>query len=221
MALIELKNVCKSYYSGSLETKAVCSANLKIKSGEFIAIMGPSGSGKSTLMNIMGFLDVPTRGRYYFENKKVTSFDEDSLAEIRNKKVGFVFQFFYLLPRMTALDNVKIPMIYADVKDKEQDKRARKALKQVGLGHRMKNRPNELSGGEQQRVAIARALTNNPKIIFADEPTGNLDSVSAKEIMKIFEKLNKEGKTIILVTHDSKTASYAKRKIRLKDGLIQ
>lgn len=220
MALIELKNIKKTYCTGKVETKALKEATLKIEEGEFVSIMGPSGSGKSTLMNIMGFLDVATKGTYKFENKKITAFDEESLAEIRNKKIGFIFQAFYLLPRISALDNVKLPMIYANLKDKEQDKRAKAALKAVGLGKRMDYKPNELSGGEQQRVAIARSLANKPKMIFADEPTGNLDSKSSSEIMKILTDLNKEGTTIIMVTHNRSIAKYSRRVISLKDGLI-
>jgi len=220
MNVIELTGIKKYYCTGKIQTKALNGIDLKIKEGEFIAVMGPSGSGKSTLMNIMGFLDVPTHGTYKFDDKLLKSFKEDDLAEIRNKKVGFVFQQFHLLPRTSALDNVKLPMIYADLNDAEQDKQAKFALHQVGLSDRMHHKPNELSGGQQQRVAIARALTNDPKIIFADEPTGNLDSKSAKEILDILTKLNKEGKTIIMVTHDRNTAKYASRVIELIDGVI-
>ncbi|MBU1151758.1 ABC transporter ATP-binding protein [Patescibacteria group bacterium] len=218
--LIELKKICKTYHTGKISLTALNCINLTIKEGEFVAIMGPSGSGKSTLMNILGFLDVPSHGSYVFEGKKVKSFDEVSLADIRNKKVGFVFQSFYLLARMTALENVRLPLIYGDISDKEQVQKAENALKITGLGDRMEHNPNELSGGQQQRVAISRALVNEPKIIFADEPTGNLDSKSGKEIMEIFKKLNRDGNTIIMVTHDSKVASYAKRIIKLKDGEI-
>ncbi len=224
MSLIDLKNVTKIYGQDDGDQCVQCTAldnvSLKIEEGEFVTIMGPSGSGKSTLMNMIGFLDVPSKGNYIFDNKKVTDFDEDSLADIRNREIGFVFQFFYLLPRMTAMENVRMPMIYADIKESEQIKKAEKTLKEVGLGHRINHRPNELSGGQQQRVAIARALVNEPKIILADEPTGNIDSKSAIDVMKILKKLNSEGKTLIIVTHDKEVARYAHRIVKIKDGKI-
>lgn len=220
MKLIELKKICKNYLIGEVQTPILKNIDLTINEGEFVAIMGPSGSGKSTLMNILGFLDSPTHGTYTFDNKKVENFSEVALAEIRNKKIGFVFQSFYLLPRLTALDNVKLPLIYGQVPPKEQEKKATEALTKVGLADRLNNNPNQLSGGQQQRVAIARALSNDPKIIFADEPTGNLDSHSSDEILKIFERLNKEGKTIIMVTHSRTIAKEANRIITIKDGEI-
>ncbi len=220
MSLIKLKDVKKDYVTGEVVTKVLKGLTFEIDEGEFVAIMGPSGSGKSTLMNIMGFLDVPTSGDYFFENQKVTAFDENSLADIRNQKVGFVFQSFQLLPRMTAMENVRLPMIYAKVPDHEQISRAEKMLKSVGLGHRLNNRPNELSGGEQQRVAIARALVNNPRILFADEPTGNLDSKVSSEIMSIIKELHQEKNTIVMITHDRRVAKQAERIISLKDGAI-
>lgn len=220
MPLIELKKISKTYDSGGLKFTALHEVDLKIEGGEFVAIMGPSGSGKSTLMNIMGFLDAPSAGHYVLNGDPVTDFDEDSLAEIRNREIGFVFQMFYLLPRMSALDNVKLPLIYANISKEEQDQRALKALAAVGLEDKINNRPNQMSGGQQQRVAIARALVNDPKIIFADEPTGNLDSKSSKEIMDIFKRLNAQGHTLIMVTHEPETAKHANRILTIKDGRI-
>ncbi len=218
--LIEIKDIHKTYNSGTVAFEALRGIDLKIKEGEFLAIMGPSGSGKSTLMHILGFLDVPTKGKYKFRGKQVKDFDEDSLAAIRNKEVGFVFQMFYLLPRMSALENVRLPLIYANIPVEEQLKRAATQLKAVGLADQMQNHPNQLSGGQQQRVAIARALANEPVLIFADEPTGNLDSGSSKEIMKILEDLNKKGHTVIVITHEDVVAKHAKRVIKIKDGKI-
>ena len=218
--LIELKDITKSYFMGEIEAKVLHGISLTIERGEFVAVMGPSGSGKSTLMNIMGFLDSPSGGHYALDGKEVKDFDEDTLAEIRNREIGFVFQMFYLLTKMTALDNVKLPMLYADVPDREQDDRAKRALKAVGLEDRMDHRPNELSGGQQQRVSIARSLVNEPKVIFADEPTGNLDTASSVEIMDIFEKLHDQGKTIIMVTHEDDIAAHAERIIVIRDGKV-
>ncbi len=218
-ALISTKNLTKDYITGTVVTHALKGVDFEVHEGEFIAIMGHSGSGKSTLMHILGFLDVPTSGEYMFDGENTRKFDDDKLAEIRNKKVGFVFQAFNLLPRTTAVDNVRLPMIYAGIKEEEQIKRAEKALLDVGLGNRMKNKSNELSGGQQQRVAIARALINKPRIIFADEPTGNLDSASSREIMEIFDNLHKEGHTIIIVTHEDNIAAHAQRIVKMKDGL--
>lgn len=218
--LIELKDIKKHYSMGSVTTKALNGISLEIFEGDFVSIVGPSGSGKSTLMNILGFLDTATTGTYKFEGKILKSFDEDSLAEIRNQKIGFVFQQFHLLKRTTALENVKLPLIYAGISEKEQDKLAKAALNSVGLSARMHHQPNELSGGEQQRVAIARALANNAKLIFADEPTGNLDSKSSTEIMSLILELHKKGHTIIMVTHNKKIAEMADRLIEIKDGLI-
>jgi putative ABC transport system ATP-binding protein len=216
--LLYTKDITKDYVSGKVVTHALKGASIEIHKGEFVSIMGHSGSGKSTLMHILGFLDNPTSGEYVFEGINTEKLKEDELAEIRNKKIGFVFQTFNLLPRTSALDNVRLPLIYAGVKEKEQKKRATKALESVGLGHRINYMSNEISGGEQQRVAIARALVNEPSIILADEPTGNLDSNSTNEIMEIFEKLHKKGNTIVVVTHEDNVAEHAKRAIKMKDG---
>lgn len=217
--MIQLKNVNKTYSKdGQSAVEALKKANLVIKKGEFIAIIGPSGSGKSTMMNILGMLDRPTSGEYYFENKDVNTLNEDELASVRNKKIGFVFQKFHLLPRTTALENVELPLLYSDRKNIR--KLALKALTQVGLSDRAAHKANELSGGQQQRVAIARALVNEPEIIFADEPTGNLDSTSGNEIINIFKELNQAGKTIVLITHDQNVANCAKRVIKIYDGTV-
>jgi putative ABC transport system ATP-binding protein len=220
MSLIQLNDVTKTYRTGEVETLVLRGISLDIAQGEFLAIMGPSGSGKSTLMNIMGFLDDLTTGEYIFDGRSAEGYDEEEQADIRSMMVGFVFQMFYLLPKMTALDNVKLPMLYAGVSEKEQEERAITALKEVGLEARMHHAPNQLSGGQQQRVSIARALVNDPKVIFADEPTGNLDTKSGDEVMDIFTRLSKEGRTIIMVTHEDDIADYAHRKIVLKDGVI-
>jgi len=217
--MIQLKNVSKKYGNkGQKEVLAVKNANLVIKKGEFIAIIGPSGSGKSSMMHILGMLDRPTSGEYYFENRDINTLSEDELAGIRNKKIGFVFQKFHLLPKTTAVENVELPLLYTERKNIRAI--ALEALKQVGLTDRAFHRANELSGGQQQRVAIARALVNEPDIIFADEPTGNLDSVSGQEIIKIFQALNDAGKTIVLITHDQSVAAYAQRVIQIYDGSI-
>ncbi len=207
----------KVYKMGSVEVEALRGVSLKIERGEFVAIMGPSGSGKSTLMNIMGLLDTPTRGKVYLMGRDVSRLGEDELAEIRGKTVGFVFQRFNLLPYLTALENVLLPTLFLG--EKRED-RARELLEAVGLGHRIHHLPSQLSGGEQQRVAIARALINDPEIILADEPTGNLDSKTGKQIMEIFRDLHKKGKTLILVTHDEEVAGYAERVVRIRDGRI-
>ncbi len=220
MNLIELSKISKTYCPGKVKLEVLKNISLNIKEGEFVAIRGPSGSGKSTLMHIMGFLDVANTGVYKFEEKRIRTIKEEALAEIRNRKIGFVFQSFYLLPRMTAKENVMLPLIYANKTEKEQSVIATNNLKVVGLGNRLDHKPNELSGGEQQRVAIARALSNNPNVIFADEPTGNVDTKSASEIMEIFKKLNKEGHTVVIITHDKNVAEYAHRIINLKDGVI-
>lgn len=217
--LIKGNNLEKEFTSGEVVTKVLHGLSFTIAQGEFVAIMGPSGSGKSTLMHILGFLDRPTGGQYFFEDKDVTKLEDDQLATMRNQKVGFVFQAFNLLPRTTVLENVKLPMIYSENKDQAQE-RAVKVLESVDLGHRLNYYTNQISGGEKQRVAIARALVNSPSIIFADEPTGNLDSKSGVQIMAILQKLNRAGKTIILVTHETYTSEHAKRIIKIKDGLI-
>jgi len=219
MALIEIKDLKKDYVNEDIVTNVLFGLNFDIKEGEFVAIMGPSGSGKSTLMHILGFLDVLTSGVYKFKDKDVSNLDEDRLAQIRNEEVGFVFQAFNLLPRTSVYENVKLPLVYSKGK-KSEDKLVKEAIKAVGLEHRINNLSNQLSGGEKQRVAIARALVNNPSIIFADEPTGNLDSKSGQAIMEILENLNEMGHTIILVTHETDTARHAKRIIKMSDGLI-
>ncbi len=218
--LIEVKKLKKTYLSGELEVPALRGVTLTIDEGEFIAIMGVSGSGKSTFMNLLAFLDIPTSGTYHFGGENIENFNDDYLAELRNATIGFVFQQFYLLPRTTAVDNVRIPLMYAGVSRKEQFQRAEDALKKVGLKNRMSHTPNELSGGQQQRVSIARAIVNDPKVIFCDEPTGNLDSKTAKEIMGILIKMHKEGRTIIMVTHEKDIAAYAERKMYMKDGKL-
>ncbi len=218
MSLFTIKDLTKSYTSEDVTTHVLHGLTFKIDKGEFVAIMGPSGSGKSTLMHILGFLDRPTSGIYEFEEQDTKDFDDNKLAEIRNTKVGFVFQAFNLLPRTTVLDNVKLPLVYS--KRKNHDGEAKKALEAVGLSHRLGYFSNQISGGEKQRVAIARALVNDPSVIFADEPTGNLDSKSGSTVMQILKNLNDQGRTIILVTHESDTAAHAKRIIRLKDGLV-
>jgi len=218
--LIQLKNITKVYKNDFLETKALDGVSLSIEKGEFVAIMGPSGSGKSTLLHILGLLDKPTSGDYFFEGKKVDDLDEDELADFRNQKIGFVFQAYNLLPRISILKNVALPLVYQGVEKEEREKRAFEELKAVGLADKINHFPNQLSGGQQQRVAIARALVSNPSIILADEPTGNLASTQAKEIMKIFRDLNKKGKTIILITHEKDIAGWAKRIIKIRDGKI-
>lgn len=218
--MMKLSNIKKVYRSGELEVPVLHGIDLEIAAGEFIAIMGPSGSGKTTLMNIIGFLDYPSSGTYELNNEKISSFKEDKLAQLRNKNIGFVFQHFYLLPRQSALKNVESPLIYAGVRKQERIERARDMLGKVGLKDRVDHLPNELSGGQKQRVCIARALVNDPGIILADEPTGALDSKTSGQIMALLTKLNKEGKTVIIVTHETEVAAYAKRVITLRDGMI-
>jgi putative ABC transport system ATP-binding protein len=217
--MVELENVTKVYKAGQVEVLALRGISCHIESAEMVSIVGPSGSGKSTLMNIIGCLDRPTSGKYRLEGIEVDKLNDNQLAEIRNKKIGFVFQSFNLLPRATALENVELPLIYAGVSNRRQ--RALQVLESVGLAHRVNHKPTELSGGEQQRVAIARALVNNPSLILADEPTGNLDTKASQEIMAIFGKLNRQGMTIILVTHEPDIAAYTQRTIRLRDGQIE
>ena len=219
--LIEVTNLKKTYQLGDIEVPAVRGIDMSIEKNEYLAIMGPSGSGKSTLMNIIGCLDVPTEGSYILDSKDVSKLNDDELAEIRNRKIGFVFQTFNLLPRADALHNVELPLIYSGLPRAKRKEMAEAALDKVGLGDRMHHKPNELSGGERQRVAIARALVNNPAIILADEPTGNLDSNTGEEIMEIFEQIHAGGNTIILITHEEYIANHSNRVVRLLDGLIQ
>ena len=220
MKVIELKHIYKDYPLGENVVKVLKDINLEVAEGEYVSLMGPSGSGKSTLMNIIGALDTPTSGKYLLNGIEVDLLTDDELAEIRNKEIGFVFQTFNLLPRLTALENVMLPLIYAHIPRKERLERAKSVLADVGLADRMDHRPNQLSGGQRQRVAIARALVNDPSIILADEPTGNLDSKSSEEIMKLFDKLNDRGNTIIIVTHEPDIASHTKRLVKLLDGKI-
>jgi len=217
--MLELENITKVYKAGQTEVPALRGISCRIESGEMVSIIGPSGSGKSTLMNIIGCLDKPTSGRYLLDGTEVSELNDNQLAEIRNKKIGFVFQSFNLLSRTTALANVELPLIYGGASNRRQ--RALQILESVGLAHRVTHRPSELAGGEQQRVAIARALVNNPSLILADEPTGNLDTQTSREIMLIFKQLNEQGMTIILVTHEPDIAAYTQRTIKLRDGQIE
>ena len=221
MNIIEVKNITKHYSLGTQTVEALRGISFGIEQGEFIAIMGPSGSGKSTLMNIIGCLDSPTDGTYHLNSQEVSTLEGDELAGIRNKEIGFVFQNFHLLARNSALDNVMLPLKYAGVDKADQRKRGKDALTQVGLESRMDHQPSELSGGQQQRVAIARALVNNPSILFADEPTGNLDSQTGHDVMQLFHNLHQQGQTIILITHENDIAAEAQRTIFIKDGLIE
>jgi putative ABC transport system ATP-binding protein len=221
MALIETVDLWKTYQMGDEEIHALRGVSIQIERGEYVAIMGPSGSGKSTLMNLIGCLDTPSKGSYLLNAKQVSQMDDNELARIRNEEIGFVFQTFNLLPRATALRNVELPLVYAGVPAREREQRAKAALEKVELATRMSHRPNELSGGQRQRVAIARALVNNPSILLADEPTGNLDSKTGVEIMGVFERLHKAGNTIVLVTHEPDVAAYAYRSIHIRDGQVE
>lgn len=220
-ALILLENIRKSYRLGGVDIHALDGVDLSIHQNEFVALMGPSGSGKSTLMNVLGCLDSPTSGKYALNGKDVGSMRDRQLSEIRNTEIGFVFQSFNLLPRMSSLDNVALPLVYAGISSKQRRVRAQEMLELVGLGDRLKNKPNQLSGGQRQRVAIARALANEPSLVLADEPTGNLDSTTAQEIMEMLTKVNAQGNTIVVVTHEREIAEYAQRIIHLKDGRIE
>jgi putative ABC transport system ATP-binding protein len=219
--VIDIENITKDYVMGEEIVRALRGISLQIRRNEYLAVMGPSGSGKSTLMNMLGCLDTPTSGRYEFNGRNVAEMDDDELAAIRNREIGFVFQTFNLLPRATSLRNVELPLIYAGMDRESREERATQALTDVGLGDRIQHKPNELSGGQRQRVAIARALVNNPSIILADEPTGNLDSKTGEEIMALLEDLYKRGNTIILVTHERDVAAHARRTIHLRDGVVE
>ena len=221
MALIETRDLWKTYVMGSEEIHALRGVSIQIERGEYVAIMGPSGSGKSTLMNLIGCLDTPSKGTYLLNGKQVGTMNDNELARIRNEEIGFVFQTFNLLPRASALQNVELPLVYAGVPARERQERARGALQKVELGERMAHRPNELSGGQRQRVAIARALVNNPSILLADEPTGNLDTKTGTEIMALFARLHQAGNTIVLVTHESDVAAFAHRVIHVRDGQVE
>lgn len=219
--LITVEGITKIYQVGEQEVRALNGVDVTIHRGEYVALMGPSGSGKSTLMNVLGCLDTPTDGSYVLNGKAVDSLTEDELAEIRNKEIGFVFQTFNLLPRYSSLENVALPMIYGGFTKVERNQRGQEVLRQVGLGDRMDHKPNELSGGQRQRVAVARALVNRPSIILADEPTGNLDTKTSQEIMKLFEEIHRQGNTIIIVTHEEDIAMQTRRIVRLRDGLVE
>ena len=221
MSLIETRDLWKTYVMGSEEIHALKGVSIEINRGEYVAIMGPSGSGKSTLMNLIGCLDTPSKGSYLLNEKQVSQMNDNELARIRNEEIGFVFQTFNLLPRATALQNVELPLVYGGVSGSERHQRARAALDKVELTSRMTHRPNELSGGQRQRVAIARALVNNPSILLADEPTGNLDSKTGNEIMALFARLHQSGNTIVLVTHEAEIAAYAHRTIHIRDGQVE
>jgi len=221
LSLIETVDLWKTYQMGTEEVHALRGVSMQIESGEYVAIMGPSGSGKSTLMNLIGCLDTPSKGSYLLNGKQVSQMNDDELARIRNEEIGFVFQTFNLLPRATALHNVELPLIYAGVSAKTRAERANQALDKVELGDRKTHRPNQLSGGQRQRVAIARALVNNPSILLADEPTGNLDSKTGVEIMSLFERLHEGGNTIIIVTHEADVAAHAHRVVHIRDGQVE
>ena len=218
--ILTMKNIVKQYIVGGEVSTVLRGIDLTVQEGEFLAVLGPSGSGKSTLMNIIGCLDVPTSGEYILDGRQIGSQDEATLAKIRNQEIGFIFQSFFLMQRQTALQNVKLPLIYGDVPEREQNERAAEMLRRVGLEDKMNYYPNQLSGGQQQRVAIARAMCNNPAILLADEPTGALDQKTGRQVMELFHKINDEGKTIIMITHDANIAAHAKRIVRILDGNI-
>ena len=218
--ILSMQNIYKSYYMGEEELEVLHNVNLTVHTGEFLSILGPSGSGKSTMMNIIGCLDVPSEGRYLLSGNNIDDLDEIELAKVRNKEIGFVFQSFQLLPRMTAIQNVALPLIYSDISSSERKRRAKSILERVGLSDKMRNLPNQLSGGQQQRVAIARALVTEPTILLADEPTGALDQKTGAQVMKLFEELNRDSRTIIMITHDINIASHAKRVVSILDGCL-
>lgn len=218
--ILNMQNICKSYYMGEEELEVLHNVNLRIYSGEFLALLGPSGSGKSTMMNIIGCLDVPSAGKYFLSGNDIDDLDEIDLAKVRNREIGFVFQSFQLLPRMTALQNVELPLIYSGLSSSERNKRAKAILERVGLSDKMGNLPNQLSGGQQQRVAIARALVTQPTILLADEPTGALDQKTGAQVMELFKELNTNGRTIIMITHDVNIARHAKRVVNILDGYL-
>jgi putative ABC transport system ATP-binding protein len=219
-ALVELQGVRKIYRLGEVEVPALRGVDLRVESGDFLALMGPSGSGKSTLLHILGLLDRPTEGKVFWEGEEVTKLNGGRLAELRGRHIGFVFQMFNLVPNLSALENVELPLIFLGLPPRERRKRAEEALVRLGLGNRLRNRPNQLSGGEQQRVALARALVTDPALLIGDEPTGNLDSVTGREILELFSELNRQGRTIVLATHDPEAAAVAKVRLRLRDGRI-
>lgn len=218
--MIDLKNITKTYDMGSVQVEVLRGITMHVGEGEFIAIVGPSGSGKSTLMNMIGCLDTPTTGEYYLDGKEISTYNEKQLSKIRNQKIGFIFQKFNLLPKLSALENVELPLIYRGMSQKERRQRSIDALTKVGLSDRMNHKPTELSGGQQQRVAIARALAGDPPVLLADEPTGNLDSKSGSDVMNLIKQLSSEGKTIVLITHDNEIAMEAKKTIIIKDGML-
>lgn len=220
-ALIEIRNITKTYEMGDVQVRALAGVSLDIKANEYVAIMGPSGSGKSTMMNMLGCLDTPTSGDYFLNGQNVSEMRDDELAQVRNKEIGFIFQTFNLIPRISCLQNVELPLVYAGVKKQERRQRAIDSLTYVGLGTRVNHKPNELSGGQRQRVAIARALVTRPSILLADEPTGNLDTKTSVEIMQLFEELYQKGNTVLMVTHEEEMANHARRIVRLRDGVIE
>lgn len=220
MSVISLKNIIKEYKLGKEKLRVLHGIDLEVEAGEFVALMGPSGSGKSTLMNIIGCLDIPSAGDYILQDQNVSKLKDDDLAKVRNESIGFIFQNFNLMPKMTALENVELPLVYASVPKKERKRRAQEVLESVGLGDRMTHKPNELSGGQRQRVAVARSLINRPSLLLADEPTGNLDTTTSDEIMRLFHQLHEKGNTIIVVTHEEAIAQHAKRIVRLIDGRV-